>query len=81
MVYYLKQAIESEKAAIASYVEIVGDMQSTAIKMDDAGDSSSQVPFELAAICLRIYFDEVEHLEQFSAMLEAAEAGADLAAY
>lgn len=48
--------------------------------MED-GQDGDWVPYELAAICLRIYFDEIQHLEQFSTMLQAAEAGADLAAY
>lgn len=75
----MKQAIESEKAAIASYSDIVGDLQSTAYSAEAA--DGSDVPYELAAICLRNYFDEISHLEQFSAMLNAAEAGADLMAY
>lgn len=78
-VYYLKEAIKSEKAAIESYQRVVSDIESTAARPD--GEEADDVPYEIAATCLRIYFDEIEHLEQFTSMLQAAEAGADLAAY
>lgn len=65
-IYYVNEAIESEKNAIESYNEAM---------QDDA------IPYDLNALLVQNYYDECDHLEQLSVLKYALEAGAALINY
>ena len=64
--YYVDAAILSELDAIASYEEAL---------------DNEDIPYELNAILLQNYYDEIEHLDQLRTLKFAIEAGADLVNY
>jgi hypothetical protein len=65
--YYIDEAIKSEQFAIASYEEVLQD--------------TTNIPYELNAIMLQNYYDELEHLDDLMVMKYAIEAGAELVQY
>lgn len=65
--YYIDEAIKSEQFAIASYEEVLQD--------------TTNIPYELNAIMLQNYYDELEHLDDLMIMKYAIEAGAELVQY
>lgn len=61
--YYIEEAIKSEKFAIASYAKAL---------------ENESNPYELDALLLHNYYDELEHLERLVTMKNVLEAGAEL---
>ena len=65
-IYYINEATTSEAAAINSYEEAL---------------NNKDIPYELNAILLQNYYDELEHLEKLNVLKFAIEAGAELINY
>lgn len=61
--YYIEKAVESEKLAVESYMQIAQD---------------PDLPYEFTSICWQIYYDEVEHLSKLAILNDALAAGAEL---
>ena len=61
--YYIEKAVESEKLAVESYMQIAQD---------------PDLPYEFTSICWQIYYDEVEHLSKLAILNDALAAGAQL---
>ena len=61
--YYIEKAVESEKLAVESYLQIAQD---------------PELPYEFTSICWQIYYDAVDHLSKLAILNDALAAGAEL---
>lgn len=61
--YYVDEAIKSEQLALASYTEVL---------------ENDEIPYDLNALIIQIYYDEQEHLERLSFMKYAFNTSAEI---